>query len=97
MNPSKNTDNLSEARIILNKTITDIYNKRSRFTHSGISEKEKISFEDYMFVSTILKLILIKILDLYDYGKGILYREPGQYPTRSLEEYIKKVKYSGQV
>jgi hypothetical protein len=78
-----------------NDMIAELYDKRSGFAHQGITTvRNSVTNEDYESATHILRLVLLVVLKLYNRGNGIVYREPRKdYPEKSLEEYIRRIKY----
>ena len=91
------SNSLPTARIILNKTISELYNKRSEFAHTG-EKRNGISYNDYLLAHRILRWVLMKVMVLYNSEIGLLSREPDKRtPNRSIEEYIKGLKFGKKI
>lgn len=102
-------NNLPKARAQLFKKVSELYNKRSKFAHSGSGEKikDRISESDYHLASSLLSWTVQVLLELRD--KGVEYVEvkdpsvPVQdnkslivpvQDNKSLNTYVEKLKYS---
>jgi hypothetical protein len=58
-------ESLIGARVWLAKELEKIYDKRSTVAHSGVGS-DKISIEDYNFISKVLRLVVMKLSELTD-------------------------------
>lgn len=91
------SNSLPKARIMLNKKISELYNKRSEFAHMG-EKRNSISYDDYLLAHLILREVLMKVMVLYNSEIGLHSREPDKRtPNRSIEEYIKGLKFGKRI
>jgi hypothetical protein len=94
-------ENLAEARARLFKKVSDLYNKRSTFAHSGSGEKKKdrISEPDYRLASCLLSWTVQVLLELREKGVEYIEVKDSSIPLQdngSLNTYVEKLKYSNE-
>lgn len=91
------SENMSDARKKLFEKISTIYNKRSRFAHSGLDprkNKDKIFAKDYQDIFLILRWTVGELIRLH--GEGMETIVPNsQKDGKSFDEYIQKLKFQG--
>lgn len=83
---------LQGSRTELDKSVRDLYNKRSGIAHEGLTSKgREITSEDFDKASLILHLTLKKILEMRKKSINLIAREEGK---KSLVDLINNLKYS---
>jgi hypothetical protein len=91
-------ENIARARIALDETIHDFYDKRSDFAHRGLESKpsKRITVNDYYLASSILMWTVEKLLELRrDKNIDHIPNDPrdGREDNASLNYYLQKMKY----
>lgn len=83
-----------EGRKLMSEKVTQLYNKRSRFAHSGIDpkkDKDRIIAQDYEFTFLILRWSVDKLIELRKNGVENIAVTAAK-DGKSLDEYIQKLK-----
>lgn len=73
--PNELTHKVVENRRALNHKIRELYGKRSGFAHGSTRKNEQITEEDYSFIYAILRLSVIRVLDLIPQGFNHISKE----------------------
>jgi hypothetical protein len=83
----------SESRRRLHKEVARLYGKRSAIVHQGtMSEKSRVTPQDYAMVSILLRLSLTKMLALAEEGITHLKKRSSD-DSSSFDQLIEKLKY----
>ena len=93
----KSGNTLIKSRESLFYQIKDLYNKRSRFAHTGLrSEKNfHISPEDYSTALVVLQLTIERLFELEKNGITHIQKKGKEsFDENSLDSFIEKLKFS---